>query len=264
MNNSGGQTPGHRDVLVLVFTLVASTKSSGLPSTVVPHTQFSGLRSTSRLMVSRYVGDESTVKQAGTPISCYGNHVQPNLTFYSKILLHSCRLCFALYLITIILFIFLIRYAAILMTIIGILMTIIGILMVFACFTYGIIILNEPPLVLPWNKPNCPLTSADEDCTIFMTPTFNWSWYLTLITGLATTFLALLILFLDYFFPRIIAPVFHHNVVEDDDIFAMRLRGIACMHSDIMWLILLSPELNEDAACSSCRVVLWQYAGEMD
>ena len=216
MNGSGGQTPGHRDVLALVFTPVASTKSSGLPSTVVSRTQFSGLRSTSHLMVNRFVGVESTVKQAGTPISYYGNHMQPDLTFCSKILLYSCRLCFALYLITIILFIFLIRYAAILMTIIGI-------LMVFACFTYGIIILNEPPLVLPWNRPSCPATSADEDCTIFMRPEFGWSWWLTLVTGIATFFLALLILFLDYFFPRIIAPVFHHNIVEDDEIFVVSL-----------------------------------------
>ena len=68
-------------------------------------------------------------------------------------------------------------------------------------------------------------------CNIRMAPALHWCWYLTLFTGLATFFLALLILFLDYFFPRIIAPVFHHNIVEDDEFFAVSPINVPHTHT---------------------------------
>lgn len=102
-------------------------------------------------------------------------------------------------------------------------MTILGIMMVFACFSYGIILINQPPLVLPWNRPECPRMNMEEDCTIFMRPEFGWSFYLVLITGIITVILALIVLIMDYFFPRLIAPVFHHSIVEDDEIFTVSL-----------------------------------------
>ena len=92
-----------------------------------------------------------------------------------------------------------------------------GFLMVFAAFTFGVILLNVPPLKLPWSRAGC----YTGDCTVLMCPTYHWSWYLTLLTGLGTFFLGLFILFMDFFFPRLIAPVFHHSIVEDDEIFTV-------------------------------------------
>ena len=215
MNSSTGPTHGLRAVLDSDVSPAASTRSSGLVSIEDCPTPSCGSLSTSLLMENRFVGEESNVKLVGTPISYSGKN--NNLFLIILITPSLLRLCFALYLITIILFIFLIRYAAILMAIMGF-------LMIFACFAYGVIILNIPPLVLPWNRPHCPLPGIDPStCNIRMAPALHWCWYLTLVTGLATFFLALLILFLDFFFPRIIAPVFHHNIVEDDDFFAVSL-----------------------------------------
>lgn len=120
------------------------------------------------------------------------------------------RLSFAIYLLDILVFIFHIRYGAYLMSILGL-------IMVMACFSFGLIIYNEPKMVLPWNMANC--DGATADCTLFLDPQFGWSWYLVLFTGIAVFALGLTLYIMDFFFPRLIAQVFHHSVVEDDEIF---------------------------------------------
>ena len=89
-----------------------------------------------------------------------------------------------------------------------------GITMVLACFAYGIIILNDPKMKIPFFNP--------EEMAVFVDPHFGWSWYLPLFTGIATLILGLVIAILDFFFPRKIAVVFHHSIVEEDEFFAVR------------------------------------------
>ena len=92
-----------------------------------------------------------------------------------------------------------------------------GLMMVCACASFGIIIINSPPLKIPFGD--------IEGRVTFLFPTFGWAWGLSLATGLATMFLAALIWVLNYFLPRRIATVFHHSVVEEDEFFQVSSGG---------------------------------------
>lgn len=86
-----------------------------------------------------------------------------------------------------------------------------GLIMCLASFAYAIIIINDPLFVLPF---------ADNlGEKVELAPHFGWSWYLNLLTGIAVIILSNVILFMNYFFPRKIAAVFHHGVVEEDEFF---------------------------------------------
>ena len=123
------------------------------------------------------------------------------------------RLAFAIYLLDIMVFIFNIRYGAQLMVLLGT-------LMIMACGAYGLIILNEPHIRLPWSAADChPNPSQNEWCALAMEPSFGWSFYLVLFTGLAVFFTGGILYFLDFFFPRYTAPLFHHNIIEEDEEF---------------------------------------------
>ena len=134
---------------------------------------------------------------------------------YVSIYLSIClsRLAFAIYLLDILIFIFNVR--------IGIhFFMLLGIIMICSIFSYGVIILNSPPLVLPWSEADCePDASQDEWCTLIMEPKFGWSWYLVLFTGLAVFFTGVILFFIDFFRPRWITPLFHHNILEEDQEF---------------------------------------------
>lgn len=54
---------------------------------------------------------------------------------------------------------------------------------------------------------------------VFLQPHYGWSFYLVIITGIITFALACVVLLMDFFFPRKIAVVFHHSVVEEDEFF---------------------------------------------
>ena len=116
------------------------------------------------------------------------------------------RLAFALYLLTIVLYIFVIRLGAYFTMLTGI-------IMILACFAYGVIILNDPKMKIPFANP--------VDHVVFLDPQFGWSWYLPLFTGIGTLILGLVVLLFDFFLPRKIAVVFHHSVVEEDEFFAV-------------------------------------------
>ena len=88
-----------------------------------------------------------------------------------------------------------------------------GSIMILACFAFGVIILNDPKMKIPFSNP--------VDHTVFVDPQFGWSWYLTLFTGIGTLVLGLVVLLMDFFLPRKIAVVFHHSVVEEDEFFAV-------------------------------------------
>ena len=88
-----------------------------------------------------------------------------------------------------------------------------GVVMILACFAYGIIILNDPKMKIPFANPI--------DQAVFIDPQFGWSWWLSLFTGIAVLALGLFVLVMDFFFPRKIAAVFHHSVVEEDEFFVV-------------------------------------------
>lgn len=123
------------------------------------------------------------------------------------------RVAFGTYLLSILLFIFVIRYGAWFMLITGM-------LMVLACFAFGIIMINDPPLAVPFANPI--------QGEVFVRPTYGWSFILTIVTGNVVWFLALVILLMDYFMPRRIAVVFHHSIVEEDEFFQ-----VSCMAEDL-------------------------------
>ena len=81
-----------------------------------------------------------------------------------------------------------------------------GSMMGLAALTYGVVVQNNPPLTIPF-----------QDGVI--RPTFNYSFYLTVITGGLTMIAAIVIIIMDIFWPRKIATFFHHSLVEDDAIF---------------------------------------------
>lgn len=115
-----------------------------------------------------------------------------------------CRIGFATYLLSILLFIFIISTGAVFMFYTGL-------MMVCACAAFGIIIINSPILQVPFGDIHGEL--------VFLRPKFGWAWYLSLFTGLVTIGLAILIWVMNYFMPRRIATVFHHSVVEEDEFF---------------------------------------------
>jgi len=82
-----------------------------------------------------------------------------------------------------------------------------GVIMILAIFFYGIIIINDPDLEIPF---------SDVDV---LKPKFGWSFYLALFTGLLCIGLGILIWAMDFFVPRQIAIVFNQTVVEDDEFF---------------------------------------------
>jgi low affinity Fe/Cu permease len=91
-----------------------------------------------------------------------------------------------------------------------------GLVMLLASFSYAIIIQNDPPIFFPF--------ADDHGELVRLFPNFGWSWYLNLVTGIAVVVMAIIVLAMNYFFPRHIAVVFHHSVVEEDDFFQVCLQ----------------------------------------
>lgn len=110
-----------------------------------------------------------------------------------------CRTGFATYLVSILLFLYVIRWGAyyLLFT---------GLLMILAAASYGLIIINDPPLQIHF-----------QDGVLI--PHFKAPFYLVLLTGLGASILAVAIVIADYMWPRKVAQIFHHSIIEDDIIF---------------------------------------------
>ena len=125
-------------------------------------------------------------------------------TLQCNLMLLSFRLAFAQYLVSILLFIFVIGTGAWFMFSTGL-------CMIFASFAYAIIVINDPRILFPFADNHGDMVS--------LKPDFGWAWYLSLVTGIVTVFLSIVILFMNFFFPRKIAAVFHHSVVEEDEFF---------------------------------------------
>lgn len=89
-----------------------------------------------------------------------------------------------------------------------------GSILILACFSFGVIIVNDPKMKIPFANP--------VEHVVFVDPHFGWSFYLPLFTGILLVFLGLFIYLMDYFLPRKIAVVFHHSIVEEDEFFAVR------------------------------------------
>lgn len=109
------------------------------------------------------------------------------------------RTGFATYLVAILLFIVNVRQGAYFTFLTGAMMCL-------AALTYSVLIQNDPPLRIHF--PDAVLR-----------PNFNYSFYLTLITGILTILAAMVIIVMDILWPRKIATFFHHTLTEDDVIF---------------------------------------------
>lgn len=95
-----------------------------------------------------------------------------------------------------------------------------GLIMILASFSFAIIQINDPVLAVPFGDIHGE--------RVLLKPTFGWAWYLNLLTGIATTVLAIVIILMHYFFPRKIAVVFHHSIVEEDEFFVV--SKCVCMY----------------------------------
>lgn len=93
-----------------------------------------------------------------------------------------------------------------------------GSILILACFSFGVIIVNDPKMKIPFANP--------VEHVVFVDPQFGWSFYLPLFTGILLVFLGLFIYLMDYFLPRKIAVVFHHSIVEEDEFFAVRVANV--------------------------------------
>ena len=94
-----------------------------------------------------------------------------------------------------------------------------GLLMLLACLTYGVTIRNDPSLEIHF-----------PDATL--RPSFNYAFWLTLVTGSLTVILALVISYVDSYWPRNAANVFHHSTIIDDDIFV-----VSQWHSQVLGIL---------------------------
>ena len=117
-------------------------------------------------------------------------------------------------------------------------MMLLGILMICAVTAYGIVIINDPHIVLPWNRADCEPNPEDgEWCTLIMEPTFGWSFYLVLFTGLAVFFTGVVLFFLDFFVPRYTAAIFHHNIIEADEDFREVSSPICRINKAVVFMV---------------------------
>jgi len=86
--------------------------------------------------------------------------------------------------------------------------------MLLACLTCGVVIINDPPLQIPF-----------ADGTLI--PRFSWAFWLVLVTGCLTVLAALVIVFIDIRYPRMAAEFFHHSTIEDDTIFQVHVTRMS-------------------------------------
>ena len=87
-----------------------------------------------------------------------------------------------------------------------------------ACLTYGVTIVNNPPLQIHF-----------PDGTLV--PQFNWAFWLVLATGCLTALAAIVIVFIDKRSPRMTAEFFHHSTIEDDAIFQVNHLELMGLHT---------------------------------
>ena len=232
MRDSDGEILGHREDWILAFLEDSLIKSIVKQSTVECHIQLHGLQSTLLWMVNRYCGIENSEWLDGTLISGYGEcscvHVGSKCIITSSSCVIEwvfciqeaivsplpcfmvpntfiCRTAFATYLISILLFIYVIRWGAFYL-----LFT--GLLMLLAVASYGLIILNDPPLQIHFHDG-------------VLKPQFKAPFYLVLLTGVGATILAIVIVIADKIWPRKVAQVFNHSIIEDDIIFQVTITS---------------------------------------
>ena len=82
--------------------------------------------------------------------------------------------------------------------------------MLLAVASYGLTILNDPPLQIHFHDD-------------VLKPHFKASFYLVLLTGLGACILGIAIVIADYIWPRKVARIFHHSIIEDDIIFQVTI-----------------------------------------
>ena len=225
---SAGLRPGGRGGWILGNLGVSSGSGSVGPSTEGCPTLSCGWPRLSCLMGSNIAGTGSLESLDGTLMFYYGKlesvqsslnpppHLSltpPNFSFSLSHLLFSLlilpphlslllcppRLGFATYLLSIITFIMSVHLGSNLL-----LLT--GILLCLATLTYSILTKNDPPFLVRFPDGALRLN-------------FDYSFYMTGVTGLLTVVLAILVRCVGVIYPRSIATFFHHAIIEDDSIF---------------------------------------------
>ena len=85
-----------------------------------------------------------------------------------------------------------------------------GAMLCLSALTYSVVVQNDPPFMVHF--PDAVLK-----------PTFNYSFYLTVVTGGLTILASFVIFVMDLNYPRKVATFFHHAVISDDAIFEVGL-----------------------------------------
>ena len=111
------------------------------------------------------------------------------------------RLAFALYLVSILLFVNTIHHGALIMLYMGLVLCL-------AVFTYGNVIMNGEGNVL---KMKIPFQDGVLD------PQYGWSWWLTLVTGVFSVIVSVFILIANRARPDLTAIFFHHTFVIEEE-----------------------------------------------
>ena len=81
-----------------------------------------------------------------------------------------------------------------------------GSMLLLAILSYSVIIQNDPSFRIHFPDG-------------IIRPKFNYAFYLSLFTGFCTCVAAIVIIVMDFLYPRKTAAFFHHGLIEDDAIF---------------------------------------------
>ena len=88
-----------------------------------------------------------------------------------------------------------------------------GVMLCLAALTYSVMVQNDPPLRIHF---------PDD----VLRPTFGFSFFLTIITGILTIKGACVVLVMNFCAPRKVAIFFHHTTIEDDTIFDVSIFSL--------------------------------------
>ena len=84
--------------------------------------------------------------------------------------------------------------------------------MVLSAVTYCLVSANHPPLSIHFM-----------DATL--KPQLSWAFHLTLYTGISTVLGALVVLIIEWGWPRKTTAFFHHSLTQDDTMFEVTCTG---------------------------------------
>ena len=111
-----------------------------------------------------------------------------------------------------------------------------GLVLCLAVFTYAIVIINGTNNAA---KMKIPFQDGTLD------PQFGWAWWLTLVTGVFSVIVSIVILVTNFIFPRQVATFFHHTLIEEDEFFAVSSLTVLFLANEKLTFI-FNLKVNED------------------